>query len=392
MDPVNSTAIYARQIITPRDEWEDGLVIVEQKKIEYLGNQPHSVPAGARVHSGHYLIPGMIDLHINGSGGGDAAETSADALEKVSKSLAAHGTTAFLPTLITDHEANLVRSLRALSELLDGEYAGAQPLGIHLEGPFINPEKRGAHRPECIQEPSLGVFQKYFEASRGRMKMLTLAPELESALELISRFRDCLPIVSIGHSAADYQTACAAIDAGANLATHIFNAMCELHHREPGIVGAVLDSDIAAEIIADGVHVHPAMVRVLVRCKGPERVVLVTDAISAADMPDGTYQVGNVKVTVADGVCRDEEGRLAGSTLTMDAGLRNVTEWLQDFELHNFREIVAMATLQPAELLGLENKGRIRKGCDADLVLLDEDLNVKKTWVAGELVYDSEAR
>lgn len=396
MGPVN-TAIYAKQIITPENDWHDGVVLIHDGKIEYVGNQPHEperLPEGTAIHSGHYLIPGMIDIHINGSGGGDAAEGTRDSVDKISRSLAAHGTTAFLPTVITDHEENLVRSLRALADALDnGRFSGAQPLGIHLEGPFLNPEKRGAHRKECIQSPSANTFQKFFDAAQGKMKMLTFAPEIDGALEMIPHLRECLSIVSIGHSAADYQTTVAAIEAGANLATHIFNAMPELHHREPGIVGAVLDSEeITAEIIADGIHVHPVVVRLLLKCKSPSRVILVTDAISAADMPDGVHQIGNVTVTVTNGVCRDEEGRLAGSTLTMDRGIKNLGEWLLDMANEDLRQIISMATLQPARLLGLERKGKIEKGCDADLALLDSDLTVRKTWVEGELVYDAESR
>lgn len=392
-----NTAIYAKQIITPENEWHDGVVIIHNGKIESVGNQPHhseGLPEGTVIHSGDYLIPGMIDIHINGSGGGDAAEGTRDSVEKISRSLAAHGTTAFLPTVITDHEENLVRSLRALADALDNRpFSGARPLGIHLEGPFLNPEKRGAHRQECIQNPSTDRFRKYFDAALGKMKMLTFAPEIVGALEMIPHLRECLPIVSIGHSAADYLTTRTAIEAGANLATHIFNAMPELHHREPGIVGAVLDSDeIAAEIIADGIHVHPVVVRLLIKCKSPSRVILVTDAISAADMPDGSHQIGNVTVTMKDGICRDQAGRLAGSSLTMDQGIKNLGEWLTELGNQDLRQIISMATLQPAQLLGLKMKGKIEKGYDADLALLDSDLTVRKTWVEGELVYDAESR
>ncbi|MDA2924215.1 N-acetylglucosamine-6-phosphate deacetylase [Acidobacteria bacterium AH-259-L09] len=384
MSTVNSLVIYAKQILTPEDDWEDGLVHIQNGKISYVGKQSLDLPPETKVYTGHCLIPGMVDLHINGTAGGDAAEGTHQALEKMSRSLAAHGATAFLPTIITDHEEELVRSLQALSEVLDDQLPGARPLGIHLEGPFINPAQKGAHRADCIQAPSLEIFQKYFKAANGKLRMLTLAPEMKGALELIHEARKELSIVSLGHSNADYGCAVEAIEAGANLATHIFNAMPELHHREPGLVGAVLDSeDISAEIIADGIHVHPVMVRFLARCKGPDKLVLVTDAISAADMPDGRHRVGNVEVTVKEGVCRNQEGVLAGSSLTMDRGLKNLYDWLNEDDL---KRIVAMATIQPAALLGLENKGRIEKDCDADLVLLDEDLQVRKTWIAGELV------
>lgn len=382
--------VVARQVITPDEVLQDTAVRLEGDRIAELVPLPNGFPSEAEVHRGEYLIPGMIDLHVNGSGGGDAAEGSHPALEKMSRSLAAHGTTTFLPTIITDHEENLLRSLRNLAGVLEDRYSGAVPAGIHLEGPFINPEKRGAHRPECIQKPSRELFLKYRDAAQGHLKMITLAPELEGALEVIREARNHLPIVSLGHSAADYQSAFQGIEQGANLATHAFNAMPVLHHRNPGLLGAVLDAaEVSAEIIADGIHVHPAMVRLLVRCKGPERVILVTDAISAAGMPDGDYKVGGLAVTVRDGVCREQDGRLAGSTLTMDRGLKNLAEWLEATPFGTLLQVVAMATREPARLLGLSRKGKIQPGMDADLVLLGRNLQVGKTFVAGELVFDS---
>lgn len=391
MESVKRTRISARRVVTPLEiltdaivEFSDGTV----RLVETEGENSRAMPADV---SGHLLIPGMIDLHVNGGGGGDAAEGTFEALEKMSLSAARRGCTGFLPTLITDRAPTLIERLSHLSAAMAEECPAAAPLGIHLEGPFLNPAKRGAHPEECIQQPDPARLQEFVRAAAGRLKMLTMAPEGKGGLELVQMARDHLPIVSIGHSNADYVTALQAIAAGANLATHLYNAMPPLHHREPGLVAAVLDSnDISAEIIADGIHVHPAMIRLMARCIGLERVILVTDAISAADMPDGTYRVGSVMATVRDGVCRVEDGRLAGSTLTMEAGLKNLVDWLERPFGADLSAIVSTATLQPAQLLGLENKGAIRPGADADLVLMDERFKVRKTWVAGKLVHDAD--
>lgn len=219
--------------------------------------------------------------------------------------------------------------------------------------------------------------------------MLTLAPELPGALELIQEARKDLPIVAVGHSGAGKEEIAEAVRRGANLATHVFNQMAPFHHRHPGILGALMECrHISASIIADGVHVAPEAVRLLVRMKGSNRVIGVSDCVSAAGLEEGECSVGPVKVELDSGICRNEDGKLAGSTASLDTGLRNLFSWLEEPWRDNFKGIVAMLSLQPAELLGLAEKGRIESGCDADMVLLDEDLRVLKTWVLGELVYD----
>ncbi|MFQ5740292.1 MAG: N-acetylglucosamine-6-phosphate deacetylase [Acidobacteriota bacterium] len=386
MGRVNDTFIFARRIVTPEEEREDGWIRIRDGRIEEMG--AGTPRPNQQVYRGSCLIPGMIDLHSNGVGGCDAAEGTASALEIISRTLPRYGATGFLATIITNQKSRLLESLRALASLMDRPFTGARALGIHLEGPFISPHRPGVHPADCLQRPSPELFQEYYRASRGWMKMLTLAPEVPGALAIIPEARQLLPIVSLGHTDADYASAARAIEAGANLATHVFNAMGPLRHRTPGILAAVLNSDIFAAVIADGIHVHPAIVQLLVRCKGLDRIILVTDQISAAGMPDGPYRIGSLEVHLSEGVCRGPGGKLAGSILQMSDGLSNLNGWLPGRAL---RKIVATATLQPAQLLGLERKGRIRPGNDADLVLLDEDLKVLQTWVEGELVYDSEA-
>ncbi len=384
--------ILADRLITPTREIESAFVRVAGGRIESVGLR-RDLPEGETTpHVGHLLIPGMIDLHVNGAGGVDLAQDDPDAVSRVGRILARHGCTGYLATLITDRQDRLTRTLESLGRRIGQTTLGARALGIHLEGPFINPGRKGAHPPEGVQRPSREAFDAYRRAAGGGLRMLTLAPELPGALELISEARRDIPIVALGHSEADLECGLEAIQRGANAAVHVFNAMPPLHHREPGLVAAILNSSgIVAEIIADGVHVHPEMVRILYRCKGASRIALVTDAVSAAGMPDGRYRVGPVEIWKSDGVCRDGDGALAGSALQMDEGLRNLRRWLDGEPAVPLRDLVGGASLLPATLLGLANKGRTEAGCDADLVLLDEDLRVLKTWVEGRLVYDRAA-
>jgi N-acetylglucosamine-6-phosphate deacetylase len=380
--------IAAHQVVTAERVFNDHIVRIEKGRIiEVRPEEKEDRPA----HRGSYLIPGMIDLHTNGAGGADAADGRHKDLETMSETLAQHGCTSFLPTIITGHPEGLVRSLADLAATLDASFSGAKPLGIHLEGPFISPEQRGVHRSECIQPGSREVFETYYDASGQWMKMLTLAPERPGCMELIPYARERLPIVSLGHTAADHETALEAFKCGANLITHVFNAMDSLHHRKPGLLGAALvDPSVAVELIADGVHVHSDVVRVLFRIKGAKKVILVTDAMSAAGMPDGRYRIGNLEAIMKDGICRDEEGRLCGSTLQMDRSLQLLREWLLETEFLSLSDLVNTATLQPAQLLGLKKKGEVRTGFDADLVLMDEDFSVLKTWVEGDLVFQAD--
>lgn len=394
MNSVKQAAICARQVVTPSDVWEDGVVEISHGKVKYLGHQSSYSSGEVTTYSGHYLIPGMIDLQLNGSGGGDLSGGTVEDIERVGRSLAAHGTTGYLATIVTNQTEKMMHALHQVSEQLSNEFSGARSLGIHLEGPFINPAKRGAHLTEYIVSPDLELFRHFLKASRYQIKMLTIAPELPSAREVIREARDQIPIVSAGHTMAGYDEGLEAIRNGINFATHIFNAMPALHHREPGLIGAVLDSEeVVAGVIPDGVHLHPSILRLVSNYREADKTVYVSDAISAADMPDGEYRVGSLNVTVRNGVARDSHGNLAGSTLTLDQALKNLVEWLVEdsgvWARRHLKEIVAALTLIPAELIGMKEKGRIEVGADADLVLLDADFNVLRTWVNGELVFQA---
>ncbi len=313
-------------------------------------------------------------------------EATAEALDGISRFLARHGTTAFVPTMVSAGLKTTTECVAALAELLERrEWSGAVPLGIHLEGPFINPEKRGTHRPENIVPPDLGTFRRWVERARGKLRILTIAPELPGAIEILREARGRDILVGIGHSNATYAEATEAITAGATHGIHLFNAMRPMLHRDPGIVAAVLASDATyAELIADGVHLDPIVVSLAAHLKTFDRLLLITDATSATGMPDGTYQLGTMKVQVKGGVSRDSEGRLAGSTLTQDVAVRNVLSWTGC----SLAEALRAASLNPATLLGCDDrKGMLREGADADLIILSRDGEIVHTIVRGQTVY-----
>jgi N-acetylglucosamine-6-phosphate deacetylase len=388
---MNSLAILARKVITPETIIPEGVVLVEGKKIIEVGNRKLVKFDESEFQTLHceeqILIPGFIDVHIHGGGGRDVMEGTREAVGVISAVLAKHGTTSFLATTVTASPIATIRAVESLGKLMAEDTPGAKILGVHLEGPFISEKKRGVHPPEHIRKPSIRIFDELLKISGNHIKLITLAPEVEGGLELIRNAKSKGVPVSIGHSNATFQEAMLAIDAGASHATHTYNAMREFNHRDPGILGAVLtDTRVWAEVIADGVHVDPAAVNMLLKCKGIRNVLLITDAISATDMPDGQYQLGSFVIKVSNGICRSPEGQLAGSTLTQDRALRNMIRW-SGLPLE---EAIYMTTQNPARAIGVaEQKGMVQSGYDADLVLLNEDLSVHKTICEGRIAYQA---
>jgi N-acetylglucosamine-6-phosphate deacetylase len=309
-----------------------------------------------------------------------------ESLNAVSRILVRHGTTSFLPTTVSSPPDVLTRSLEQLGKSMLKSFDGAQPLGIHLEGPFISAGKRGTHKAAFVRAVDLGLLDTWVRASENTVRLITIAPELENAdllLQMSSRLLDVA--IAMGHSNATFEQARAATDRGVCYAVHTFNAMRAFSHRDPGIVGHVLADDrVFAEIIADGIHVNESVVRIFARAKGKSRVLLVTDAISATDMPDGRYALGADAVEVADGICRNIEGRLAGSTLTQEVALRNFTDWTG----WTFQDALAGVTVNPARALKLEKKGVLEPDADADVVIMDEQFRIIKTLVAGRVVFE----
>ncbi len=348
-----------------------------------------SLPAKARVvdFGDAILTPGLIDIHIHGGAGYDVMDGSDDGIAAIERLMLRHGVTSYCPTTVT---APMEQTLVALDKFAstieqaktrtDGDRA--QPLGIHLEGPFLSHARRGVHPSIDLQRVSTALFGRMWDASAGKICMLTIAPELDGALELIALAAGRGVCVSIGHTNADLPQAVAGVKAGATHATHIFNAMRRMTHRDPGVLGELLTNNaVTADIIADGLHVDPAVVDLFLRVKGLDRAVLITDAISAAGMPDGSYRLGSFEVRVRDGRC-ESYGKLAGSVLTMDIALRNV----MNFAHLTFQDSVRLATINPARVLKIENrKGVLRPGADADVAVFSPDGEVRKTMVGGQI-------
>jgi N-acetylglucosamine-6-phosphate deacetylase len=331
------------------------------------------------------FVPGFFDVHIHGAAGCDVMRASGSELERMEAFLVRQGVTSYFPTTVT---AGLDVTLSALERLANAIESSprnekrARPLGIHLEGPFLSYRKRGVHPPEDLVGPSIAFFDKLWQASRGQVRMMTIAPELDCAEEVIAEAAKRGVCVSIGHSDADLEQARRGIKAGARHATHTFNAMRALDHRDPGILGEVLTNrEVSADVIADGIHVDPRIVDLIYRAKGAENFVLITDAISATGMPEGRYRLGPIEVEVKDGRCL-YGGNLAGSVLTMDRAVRNAMK----FAGLNLQQAVRAASTNPARVAGMPTKGVIEAGADADFVVLAPDGEVRATIIAGELV------
>ena len=382
-----TTLVHAARAFTPATEIPDAAILIRDGAIEAVGPRDGvTLPAGAQevVATDKIATPGFVDVHIHGAGGHDVMEGTGDALKAVASTIAAHGTTSFVATTVTASPDAICRSAEGVARYFGLQHeAGdlrAEVLGVHFEGPFISPLRRGVHPPEFLKLPSADLLAQFIAAAKGRAQILTIAPELLGAMPCIDAARKAGLVVAIGHTDATYEQARAAIARGAHHAVHVYNAMRPFTHRDSGVIGAVLTTpEVTAELIADGVHVDETAMRLLLQAKGPSGVILVSDGISATGMPDGKYMLGTFEVTVSDGVCRNAEGKLAGSTLTLDRALRNIVNLGTPLS-HALR----MLTLNPATLLGLEfKKGALRAGADADLVLLDDSLRVTKVWARG---------
>ncbi|HUC92680.1 MAG TPA: N-acetylglucosamine-6-phosphate deacetylase [Paenibacillus sp.] len=335
--------------------------------------------------AGGWLLPGFIDVHVHGGYGGDFMDANADAYDAITRFHALHGTTTMLATTVTAPKDAIERVLEAAAGYRERPGAGARLAGVHLEGPFISPRWPGAQNPDHIVPPRPDWLEAWVARYPGLIRMLTLAPEQPGAPELISRLSDAGIVAACGHTDADYAAIKEAVGAGLSHAVHTYNAMRGLHHREPGTVGAVLTCDeLSAEIIADGHHAHPAAVKLLLRAKPADKALLITDAISAAGLGDGEYELGGLKVVVSHGVARlAEGGSLAGSTLTMLEAFRNAMAFggLSPVEASRF------ASANPASLIGLsEETGSIAVGKAADVVLLTGSFDHVRTWVSGKAV------
>ncbi len=350
-----------------------------------------SIPSQALVvdFGDSILTPGLIDMHVHGGAGHDVMEGCDESLAAIERLMVRHGVTSYCPTTVTaplDQTLKSLEDLARAAERADGDggrdSTRAQPLGIHLEGPFLSHARRGVHSGIHLQPASSEAFNQMWDAAAGRIRVLTIAPELEGAVALIADASRRGVCVSVGHSNATLEQGIAGIQAGAHHATHTFNAMRRFDHRDPGLLGAILtDRRLTADIIADGIHVAPIILDLFVRCKGVEGAVLITDGISATGMPDGTYRLGSFEVQVRDNRC-ESHGKLAGSVLTLDRAVRN----MMSFAKVSFQDSIRMATLNPARVLGIEHrKGVLQPGADADIAVFSQAGEVLHTVVGGAL-------
>lgn len=328
----------------------------------------------------HLLIPGMIDVHIHGANGFDMMDGTIESILEVSNTCSKTGCTSFLPTSVTSSIEDLLQMIRNVKQVMGNE-PGARIEGIHLEGPYLNVKRKGMQNEKFLRHPNMDEMKQILDEAGSLIKMVTIAPELPGGMEMVKFLKEKGIIVALAHSDATYEEAKEAFSKGASHVTHCFNAMRPIHHRDPGIVVAAFEEPhVSLQAIVDHVHLHPAIVRLMHQMKGPEGVVLITDALQAMYMGDGEYEFGGHQVTVSDGIARLADETLASSTVTMNEALRKTVD-----SKIPLTDAVYMASTAPANLLGLHKKGRIEPGADADLVLIDSEFNVKWTMINGHI-------
>ena len=375
--------ITADRLITRQQSIINPVVVINDGMIAQIESRSDvELPHGDHHHfAGCTLVPAFFDIHIHGSFGRDVMEGTPDAFRTMGGFLARHGVGVFLATTVTAPIDVTLKSLAGMSAQIGREVDGARPLGIHIEGPFLSPHKKGAHPEHLLQTPSIELFDRMWQAAEGKIRLMTIAPELPNAEDVIKHAAALGVRVSLGHSNADTTAARAGIRAGAVTATHTFNAMRQFDHRDPGLLGEVLtNDDLFAELICDGLHVHPDAVRLYWKAKGPERAMLITDAMSAAGMPDGNYKLGELDVRVINGRCVIGEGTLAGSTLTLDRAVQNFA----DFTGASIDDVSRLVSSNPARMTGFEAEvGSLDSGRRADITVLSAKNEVVETILRG---------
>ena len=359
-------------------------VLVRDGRIAAVGTDLERTGCQVVELEGNILSPGFLDVHTHGGAGVDINAAGQADLEKLSAFFASQGVTGFLASILTDTEEATMRAISAVCEFMDKPLPGAKCLGIHLEGPFLCQKYKGAMPPELLREGDASLFRRYQRKAQGRVRYMTVAPEVPGVLDMLEDLRgEC--VMAIGHSDADYETAREAIRRGVCSCTHTFNVMSLFHQHRPAVMGAVLESDVYCEAICDGRHLHPGTVRMLLKCKGWDKVVAITDSMQAAGLPDGEYMLGINPVTVTDGDAKISGTDIrAGSTLTLAQAVKNIRR----FTGAEIERVLPLLTANPAKLIGeYHRRGDIAVGKDADLVVLSPELDILATCSAGKFVY-----
>jgi N-acetylglucosamine-6-phosphate deacetylase len=373
-------------IVTPNEIIPHGHVVVEAGKITHVGSGDPSSTGRVLDYGDRLVAPGFIDLHVHGGGGHDVMGASIEGLNGLSRFLAEGGVTSFLATAYSASQDDMLAATKTVAKAVENGSEGSEILGLHLEGPYVNPKMAGAQSVAHIRPPSIDELEEIHRAAGGALRIVALAPEMEGAIEAVEWLRSKGIVPSAGHTDATHAEMMAAVEAGLSHTAHLFNRMRPLHHREPGVVGAALvDERVSVELIADGVHLHPFTLRLTARAKGPERTALVSDAISAAGLPDGEHRLGAEKVLVKGGRSLLESGALAGSTIRLCDAVRYAVE-TAGFPV---TEAIEMASSTPARIIGAAlQKGRLAPGMDADITVLDRGFSVLLTMVGGDVVYE----
>ncbi|HJC41785.1 MAG TPA: N-acetylglucosamine-6-phosphate deacetylase [Candidatus Intestinimonas pullistercoris] len=359
-------------------------VLVRDGRIAAVGTDLERTGCQVVELEGNILSPGFLDVHTHGGAGVDINAAGQADLEKLSAFFASQGVTGFLASILTDTVEATERAIDHVCAFMDGPAPGARCLGIHLEGPFLCLKYKGAMPPELLREGDAGLFLRYQERAGGRVRYMTVAPEVKGVPEMISQLRGAC-VLAMGHTDADYETAIDAIERGVTACTHTFNVMSLFHQHRPAVMGAVLEKPVYCEAICDGRHLHPGTVRMLLSCKGWDKVVAITDSMQAAGLPDGEYMLGINPVTVTDGDAKISGTDIrAGSTLTLAQAVKNLSR----FTGEGPEKVLGLLTTNPARLIGEDHRrGDIAVGKDADFVVLSSGLDVIETWSAGKKVY-----
>ncbi|GAA0743321.1 N-acetylglucosamine-6-phosphate deacetylase [Clostridium oceanicum] len=368
---------------------ENSIVILEDGLIKSILNSKDekNLDLDKILNMENYnLMPGLIDTHIHGGASFDTMDGDFESINEISKYLSTRGVTSFVPTTVTDDVSNIKIAVENVKKSI-GKVEGAEILGSYVEGPYLTKEHKGAHPEKLLKHIDIEEIKEILKVGEGTVKTITIAPEKENSIESIKYITEKNVNVSMGHTSSNYNRAIEAIDAGAKIAVHIYNGMRGLKHREPNFIGAALTrDDVYCELIADMIHVHPAAIDIVLRCKGKDKVVLISDAMRAGGLKDGEYMLGTLKVIVKDGVARTESGSLAGSTTNLMYSIKNMLENLPLKDI----EAINMASLNPAKLLKLDKEiGSIKEGKKANLVVVDDDFKVIKTLVNGKIVYEN---